>query len=106
MAALDILAIINIFICFVLGLSDYYDIPAYYGHFSLNYFEPSQLLTRKLALLEYHFAADASYDNQTLFFAQEAEHCVYTYSSDNGEISKLAGSCGTAGNTIGSITNT
>ena len=52
MAALDILAIINIFICFALGLSDYYDIPAYYGHFSLNYFEPSQLLTRKLALLE------------------------------------------------------
>lgn len=51
MAAMDTLILMHALLIFVLALSDYYDIPAYYGHFSLNYFEPSQLLTRKLTLL-------------------------------------------------------
>lgn len=38
MTALDIVIIMWLFFNIVVGLSDYYDIPAYYGHFSLNYF--------------------------------------------------------------------
>lgn len=49
--------------------STFYDIPAYYGHFSLNYFRPDLVTNGKIVLLEYHFAADANYRNDTLYFA-------------------------------------
>lgn len=51
MTPLDIVIIMGLLVNIGQALSDYYDIPAYYGHFSLNYFEPSQLLSRKLTLL-------------------------------------------------------
>jgi hypothetical protein len=47
----------------------YYDIPSYYGHFSLEYFNAEHLLAGKLTLFEYHFAVDVNYRNDTLYFA-------------------------------------
>jgi hypothetical protein len=92
-------------IALVAAQSPYYDIPAYYGHFSLNFFEPSALSEAKFAYFEYHFAADASYDQQTLFLAHEAEHCIYTFSNATGEVAAFAGNCGIAGNILGSVLN-
>jgi hypothetical protein len=53
----------------MLSQSIFYDIPEYYGHFSLNYFQPTSILNNKLTVIEYHFAVDATYDNQTVYFA-------------------------------------
>jgi len=50
-------------------VSKYYDVPSYYGHFSLEYFNIHNITTDKLVLLEYNFAVSASYDNQTIFYA-------------------------------------
>ena len=59
-----ILVIVVVCVC-----AEYYDIPAYYGHFSLRYFEPSSILSGKLVRVEYHFAADANYRNDTIYMA-------------------------------------
>ena len=80
----------------------YYDIPAYYGHFSLRYFEPSFITTGKLVRLEYHFAVDANYLNDTIYYANPTEHCVYEYSISTQTAKILAGQCGISGNIIGS----
>ena len=83
--------------------SPYYDLPAYYGHFSHNFFSPVALKNAKMVELEYHFAADANYDSTTLYFAQEAEHCIYAYYNSTRKVEQFAGNCGTAGNIVGSV---
>jgi hypothetical protein len=49
--------------------TSFYDIPAYYGHFSLNFFQPDYIKRGHLVRLEYHFAVDASYNNETVYYA-------------------------------------
>ena len=82
--------------------ADPYDIPAYYGHFSLRYLEPDYLLAGRMVRLEYHFAVDASYNNQTIFLASRTDHCVYAYSLSSQTVTTLVGQCGYPGNVVGS----
>jgi hypothetical protein len=83
-----------------------YDIPSYYGHFNLNFFDPSHILDGKLVELEYHFAVDAHYDNQTIYFANSNLHCVYAYDRYTKIISVLIGQCGFAGDVSSNIKST
>jgi hypothetical protein len=83
----------------------YYDIPAYYGHFSLRYFDPAFISAGKLVQLEYHFAADANYRNDTIFYADPNLHCIYQYDVASQSISVLVGQCGVSGNMVGSKEN-
>ena len=82
--------------------NSFYDIPAYYGHFSLNYFQPDFLLRGRLVPLEYHFAADANYRNDTLYYANEKEHCIYRYQLATATLEVLLGLCGSPGSIAGS----
>lgn len=51
---------------------------------------------------EYHFAVDANYLNDTIYYASPTEHCVYQYSVTTRTIKVLVGHCGSQGNVIGS----
>jgi len=53
--------------------------------------------------LEYHFAVDANYKNDTVYYASEQEHCVYKYDNSTQSITSLVGNCGSSGNMLGSI---
>ena len=91
--------VVSLLLCGVFG--SYYDIPAYYGHFSLRFFDPAFILSGKMVRLEYHFEVDANYQNDTLFIASPAEHCVYQYSVASKVVEVLVGHCGLYGDTIG-----
>ena len=80
----------------------YYDIPAYYGHFSLRYLEPTFIQAGNLVRLEYHSSVDANYLNDTIYYANPTESCIYKYSIPTQTLTILVGQCGISGNIIGS----
>jgi len=93
-------------ICLVLLIASidcFYDVPSYYGHFSLDYFKVSNIRAGVFRYFEYHYAFDIDSENRTVYFANSKQNCIEKYDFVKKRKTVLAGICGTAGNRVGGL---
>lgn len=80
-----------------------YNVPSYYGHFSKNFFSLSKLRSGRFRYFEYHYAVDLDSSNRTVYYVNQAQHCIEKYDLLVGTKSVLAGKCGVAGDRVGGL---
>ena len=87
-------------------VSSIYDVPSYYGHFSLRFFDPTYINQGTFTYFEYHYQVDFTYDNSTIYKADKNLHCISKYNMLTGIKTHVAGKCGNSGNVFGDIRKT